>query len=147
MSYMHTNIYCKCSIRSNITSDTLTLTPSQKEQDLDGTAGTELRASNIISGRGADDQKNDISDDDDTDRTTSKEEEDMVEKEEQEFTRWFGSLKDEENVEPKEEAVQVCRTLYVLCGSSDSDSDCVRTRGHIVGICVHHKCVVANEHL
>jgi hypothetical protein len=67
-------------------------------------------------GRGVDDQKNDMNDEDDKDGTASKEEEDSVEKEEQEFTRWFGSLKDEENVQPKEEAVQVdsTRTRYAL---------------------------------
>lgn len=72
-------------------------------------------------GRGVDDQKNDMNDEDDKDGTASKEEEESVEKEEQEFTRWFGSLKDEENVQPKEEAVQVDSTPYALCSA-----DCIR---------------------
>jgi hypothetical protein len=104
---MYANIHCKCSIHSNITFNTHSH-PPQKEQDQDGIEGTVQRISNIMGGRGLDGQKKDVNDDDDKDGTMSrKEEEDTVEKEEQEFTRWFGSLKDEENMQPKDEAVQV----------------------------------------
>lgn len=63
--------------------------------------------------------KSDTNDEDDKDGTaaSSKEEEDSVEMEEQEFTRWFGSLKDEENVQPKEEAIQVLQFVRLVCAA------------------------------
>ena len=66
--------------------------------------------------------KSNSDDEDDEDITDDKrdgkgeEEEGRTEEEieEADFVSWFGSLKDEEAVRPKEEAVQVRRLLYAL---------------------------------